>query len=71
MSPSQDMVMGCYYITTVLPDRKGEGMVLLARGSRPGLLAGRDRHARKITSAARTLCARVKERSRANQGSAD
>ncbi|MDP1564210.1 MAG: DNA-directed RNA polymerase subunit beta' [Pirellulaceae bacterium] len=27
MSPSQDTVMGCYYITTVLPDMKGQGMV--------------------------------------------
>jgi DNA-directed RNA polymerase subunit beta' len=27
MSPSQDMVMGCNYITLMLPGRKGEGMV--------------------------------------------
>ncbi|EMI57972.1 DNA-directed RNA polymerase subunit beta' [Rhodopirellula sallentina] len=27
MSPSQDIVMGCYYMTVELPDRKGEGMV--------------------------------------------
>ncbi len=27
MSPSQDMVMGCNYITLALPGRKGEGMV--------------------------------------------
>ncbi len=26
MSPSQDVVMGCYYITVELPGRKGEGM---------------------------------------------
>ncbi len=26
MSPSQDTVMGCYYITLTLPGRKGEGM---------------------------------------------
>ena len=26
MSPSQDMVMGCYYVTLDLPGRKGEGM---------------------------------------------
>jgi DNA-directed RNA polymerase subunit beta' len=26
MSPSQDIVMGCYYITVELPGRKGEGM---------------------------------------------
>jgi DNA-directed RNA polymerase subunit beta' len=27
MSPSQDTVMGCYYITLALPNQKGEGMV--------------------------------------------
>src|SRR5688572_22025336 len=27
MSPSQDMVMGCYYMTLSLPNRKGQGMV--------------------------------------------
>ncbi|SMP50912.1 DNA-directed RNA polymerase subunit beta' [Neorhodopirellula lusitana] len=27
MSPSQDIVMGCYYMTVVMPDQKGEGMV--------------------------------------------
>ena len=27
MSPSQDTVMGCYYITLVLPNQKGEGML--------------------------------------------
>jgi DNA-directed RNA polymerase subunit beta' len=27
MSPSQDIVMGCYYVTVELPDRKGEGMM--------------------------------------------
>ncbi len=27
MSPSQDVVMGCYYITIDLPDRKGQGMI--------------------------------------------
>ena len=27
MSPSQDVVMGCYYITVALPGRKGEGMI--------------------------------------------
>ena len=26
ISPSQDVVMGCYYMTVALPDRKGEGM---------------------------------------------
>ena len=26
ISPSQDVVMGCYYITANLPDRKGDGM---------------------------------------------
>jgi DNA-directed RNA polymerase subunit beta' len=27
ISPSQDVVMGCYYVTMSLPGRKGEGMV--------------------------------------------
>ncbi len=27
ISPSQDVVMGCYYLTMALPSRKGEGMV--------------------------------------------
>ena len=27
MSPSQDTVMGCYYITLTLPNRKGENMI--------------------------------------------
>ncbi|QEG24013.1 DNA-directed RNA polymerase subunit beta' [Mariniblastus fucicola] len=27
MSPSQDTVMGCYYISLVLPNQKGEGMI--------------------------------------------
>ena len=27
MSPSQDIVMGCYYTTMSLPDRKGQGMI--------------------------------------------
>ncbi len=27
ISPSQDVVMGCYYMTMSLPDRKGEGMI--------------------------------------------
>jgi DNA-directed RNA polymerase subunit beta' len=27
ISPSQDVVMGCYYVTISLPGRKGEGMV--------------------------------------------
>jgi DNA-directed RNA polymerase subunit beta' len=27
MSPSQDTVMGCYYITITLPNRMGEGMI--------------------------------------------
>ncbi|MFV1963808.1 MAG: DNA-directed RNA polymerase subunit beta' [Pirellulaceae bacterium] len=27
MSPSQDTVMGCYYVTLLLPNRKGEGMI--------------------------------------------
>ncbi len=31
MSPSQDTVMGCYYITVEKPDCKGEGMVFSIR----------------------------------------
>src|SRR5262245_51436940 len=27
ITPSQDMVMGCYYLSVSLPDRKGQGMV--------------------------------------------
>jgi len=27
ISPSQDVVMGCYYLTMLMPGRKGEGMV--------------------------------------------
>src|SRR5688572_13423122 len=27
ISPSQDIVMGCYYMTMSLPDRRGEGMI--------------------------------------------
>jgi len=27
ISPSQDIVMGCYYTTLALPERKGEGMI--------------------------------------------
>ena len=27
ISPSQDVVMGCYYVTTALSDRKGDGMM--------------------------------------------
>ena len=27
ISPSQDVVMGCYYITMGVPDRKGDGMI--------------------------------------------
>src|SRR5262249_54383432 len=32
ISPSQDVVMGCYYMTMVVPDRKGEGMVFSSPG---------------------------------------
>ncbi len=46
MSPSQDVVMGCAYITLVLPGRKGEGMKFFeARGSHHGLLVRQDRYA--------------------------
>ncbi len=27
ISPSQDVVMGCYYVTAPIPDRKGDGMI--------------------------------------------
>merc|ERR1711964_719918 len=27
MSPSQDVVMGCYYITCLVPERRGDGMI--------------------------------------------
>jgi len=27
ISPSQDVVMGCYYVTMLLPNRRGEGMI--------------------------------------------
>ncbi|MDX1965511.1 MAG: DNA-directed RNA polymerase subunit beta' [Pirellulales bacterium] len=27
ISPSQDVVMGCYYITATIPDRRGDGMI--------------------------------------------
>ena len=47
ISPSQDVVMGCYYMTMSLPGRKGEGMIFsLAGRSAAGLLAGQGRHAR-------------------------
>ena len=32
MSPSQDIVMGCYYISMMLPGRKGEGMTFSSLG---------------------------------------
>ena len=32
ISPSQDVVMGCYYMTMSLPDRKGEGMIFSSSG---------------------------------------
>jgi DNA-directed RNA polymerase subunit beta' len=32
MSPSQDMVMGCYYVTVELPGLKGEGMIFSSAG---------------------------------------
>jgi DNA-directed RNA polymerase subunit beta' len=32
ISPSQDVVMGCYYMTMSLPDRKGEGMIFNSIG---------------------------------------
>ncbi|HJT34512.1 MAG TPA: DNA-directed RNA polymerase subunit beta', partial [Pirellulales bacterium] len=32
ISPSQDVVMGCYYMTMAVPDRKGDGMVFSSSG---------------------------------------
>src|SRR5689334_532448 len=32
ISPSQDVVMGCYYMTMALNDRKGQGMVFSSPG---------------------------------------
>ena len=42
MSPSQDIVMGCYYMTVEMPDRKGEGMIFSGYDeARPGLCTRR------------------------------
>ena len=47
ISPSQDVVMGCYYLTMTLPEAQGRRHdVRLARRSATGLLAGQGRHAR-------------------------
>ena len=47
MSPSQDTVMGCYFATNILPNRKGEGMVFssLAEADTAYSLGIIDRHA--------------------------
>ena len=48
ISPSQDVVMGCYYLTIVAARPQGRGHDLrVARRSATGLLAGRGRHARR------------------------
>ncbi|MEM8680384.1 MAG: DNA-directed RNA polymerase subunit beta', partial [Planctomycetota bacterium] len=47
MSPSQDIVMGCYYITMSVPGRRGEGMVFsnLGEADLAHSLGVIDRHA--------------------------
>ena len=53
ISPSQDVVMGCYYMTAALRASKGDGMIFrLAAEVRIGLLAGQGRHARRDQAAA-------------------
>ena len=47
ISPSQDVVMGCYYMTAALAAEQGRRHeVLVVRGSAAGLLAGQGGHAR-------------------------
>ncbi len=47
ISPSQDVVMGCYYMTMSLPRPQGRGHgLLVAARSATGLFVGRARHAR-------------------------
>ena len=48
ISPSQDVVMGCYYMTAALPQMQGRRHeVLVVRGSAACLLAGQGGHARR------------------------
>ncbi len=48
ISPSQDVVMGCYYITSSLTSDKGDGMIFASfQEGNAGLLAGRGGHARQ------------------------
>ena len=54
ISPSQDVVMGCYYMTAALPRVQGRRHeVLVARGGAAGLLAGQGGHA---TPPSRSAC---------------
>ena len=51
ISPSQDVVMGCYYMTAALHAVQGRRHeVLVVRGSAARLLAGQDGHARRHRS---------------------
>ena len=53
ISPSQDVVMGCYYLTMSVPEPKGRGHdLLVARRSGSGLFAGQGRHSRSNQSTA-------------------
>ena len=53
ISPSQDVVMGCYYITSALHQRQGRRHDLrVVPGSAAGLLAGRGGHARRASRSA-------------------
>ena len=62
ISPSQDVVMGCYYLTQALTDRKGEGMMFSSTDEvRTGLFARARRHPRRNqgASARRTGASRA------------
>ena len=45
ISPSQDVVMGCYYITAAIPLEKGDGMIFSSFNEALLAYAGSDRHA--------------------------
>ena len=48
ISPSQDVVMGCYYLTMTVPEAKGDDMMFsLAGRSGDGLRGGQGAHARQ------------------------
>ena len=51
ISPSQDVVMGCYYLTMSVPEAKGDDMIFsLAGRSRDGLRGRQGPHARQDQS---------------------